>query len=99
MNEWAIIIPGVLNFIVWFLHLNATRRMSILKFLMLVLTSMLPVVNIVVFMLFLLLGTAIKNIEGVEAKSSDKGYPLGFQVEYDETTICGKLILFLTKNR
>lgn len=99
MNDLAIIIPGILNFLCWFIHLNATRRMSILKFILFLLISICPLFNIIVLALFIMLLFIGRYSEGVEVTSEDSGYPFGFQVEYDDTTLCGKLLTFLTKNR
>lgn len=100
MNELMIIVPGILNFLCWFVHLNATHRMSIFKFLMLTVgCSLVPVLNILTLFMFVLLAI-MKSVDSELLDVSDTSkHSLGFLEDYDESTFCGKVVTFFTKNR
>lgn len=98
MNIFAIIIPGILNFLCWFLHLNATHRMSIIKFLAVVATTICPVANIVTLAIFLI--AAILRADDINnCREIGSNHPLGFGEKYDYTTISGRILLFFTLDR
>jgi len=100
MNSLIIIIPGILNFLCWFLHLNATHAMSFLKFLIIVPISFCPVINIACLIIFIIL--RLINITNDYEKLStcyDEDNLLGMSKEIDTDTISGKIIKFFTKNR
>lgn len=99
MNELVILIPMVLNFIIWFLHLNATHAMSITKLLGLILFSIIPIVNIItiiIYIIFQLIATATKE---KDSDYDDSGIVLGIYKNFDPETISGKILIYLTKNR
>lgn len=100
MNELMIIVPGILNFLCWFVHLNATHRMSVFKFLTLTVgCSLVPVLNIFTLCMFVLL-SIFKSVDSDFLDVSDSSeHPFGFLEDYDESTFCGKVVTFFTKNR
>lgn len=100
MNEFVIIIPGILNFLCWFLHLNATHAMSFLKFLIITAISICPVANIICLVMFIII--RIINVADPFDKLNtryDEDNFLGMSKEIDTNTVSGKIIKFFTKNR
>lgn len=98
MNIFTIIIPGILNFLCWFLHLNATHRMSVIKFLVIVVTTICPIMNLITLAGFL--GAAFLRADDIDnCRNSGSKYPLGFGEEYDYSTISGKIIHFFVSNK
>lgn len=97
--DMMVLIPGILNFLCWTIHLSATKRLSFIKFIFFTALSICPVVNILSLFAFLLCAVlrAIGTPEFFEG--SDLNSPFGFSVEYDETTLSGKLIKLLSKDR
>lgn len=51
-NFFTIILPGALSIILWFLLLNATNQMSILSFALLVIAGVIPMINLLSFLMF-----------------------------------------------
>lgn len=51
-NFLTIILPGALSIICWFLLLNATNQMSILSFAILVIAGVIPIINLLSFLMF-----------------------------------------------
>ena len=98
MNAFWIIVPGILNFLFWFLHLNASHRMSLLKFFMLVLTSICPVVNIISLVIFIIFA-CVRSDNIDNCYDSYSNHFFGFGEEYDYDTISGKILHFFTKDR
>ncbi len=98
MNIFAIVIPGILNFLCWFLHLNATHRMSVLKFLMIVLTSICPILNFITLVAFIICA-CVRAGDIDNCREIGSNHPWGFGEEYDYTTFCGRILLFFTLDR
>ena len=98
MNIFTIVIPGILNFLFWFFHLNASHRMSILKFLMIVLTSICPILNIITLAAFIICACVrADDINNCRFYGSNNFF--GFGEEYDYDTISGKLIHFFVSDK
>ena len=93
--DMMIIIPAILNFLCWTIHLSA----SFIKFIFFTALSICPIVNILSLFAFLL--CAVLRAIGTPEffKGSDSNSPFGFSIEYDESTLSGKLIKLLSKDR
>lgn len=72
--------------------------MSVLKFFMLVLTSICPVVNIFTLVAFIICA-CVRADDIDNCRSYGSSCFFGFGAEYDYATISGKILHFFTKDR
>lgn len=101
---FEIILPGIMSYLVWTLHFNATRKKNILKSIMVLAFSICPVLNWIFFGFFVvmrLLSIYEANFNPFEENQEDeyKIGPFAMCVPYDKTTKSGKIIMWLTKDR
>lgn len=110
-NFFGIILPGIVSYIVWTLHFNATRKKNILKSILVLAFSICPVLNWISFGVFLslrLVSICDENFNPLKEKQDDDyfGYryenkptPFAMFVPYDKTTKSGKIIMWFVKDR
>jgi len=104
-NFFGIILPGILSYLVWTLHFNATRKKNILKSILVLACSICPVLNWISFGLFVVIRIiSIYDDEGFNPfkENQEDEYEIGpfaMFVPYDKTTKSGKIIMWFVKDR
>ena len=103
-NFFGIILPGILSYIVWTLHFNATRRKNILKSIFVLAFSICPILNWISFGAFII--TRILSMYAEDFNPFKEGQedeqeigPFAMFVPYDKTTKSGKIIMWFVKDR
>lgn len=101
---FEIILPGIMSYLVWTLHFNATRTNNILKRILVLAFSICPVLNWISFGFFVMIrfiSIYEENFNPFKESQEDEYEisPFAMWVPYDKTTKSGKIIMWFVKDR